>query len=160
VVIIIMGVVGAGKTTIGRLLADQLAWEFVDADSFHSPTNIEKMRSGKPLTDSDRIPWLDAIHAAITNWVSEKQDVVLACSALKRSYRLKMSGRGVVFVYLRGDPALVAQRLGSRTGHYATEQLLTSQLEALEEPEHAITVDVDTTPAEIVSEIRRRLALG
>jgi gluconokinase len=160
VVIVMMGVVGAGKTTVGRLLAEQLAWKFVDADSFHSPPNIEKMTAGKPLTDSDRIPWLEAIHTAIAGWVSQKQDVVLACSALKRSYRLKMSGPEVVFVYLRGDPALVAQRLRSRTGHYATEQLLSSQLEALEEPEHAITVDVDTTPAQIVSEIRRRLALG
>jgi gluconokinase len=154
-----MGVVGVGKTTVGRLLACQLAWQFVDADSFHSPENIAKMRSGNPLTDGDRMPWLEAIHQAIVGWMSQNKNVVLACSALKRSYRIKLSEPGVVFVYLRGDASLISRRLSRRSGHYATDQLLASQLETLEEPEHAITISVDATPLEIVSEIRRRLAL-
>jgi gluconokinase len=158
-VVVIMGVVGVGKTTIGSLLAHQLAWQFVDADTFHSPANVQKMRSGKPLDDSDRMPWLESIHDAIVKWIAERRNVVLACSALKRSYRIKLSHSDVVFVYLRGDPSLIARRLRARKGHYATGQLLASQLEALEEPEHAIAVEVDATPAEIVTEIRGRLGI-
>jgi len=158
-IVVLMGVAGAGKTTIGQLLAQQLAWEFADGDNFHPTANIEKMKSGKPLDDADRIPWIEAIHSAMTGWAFQKHDVVLACSALKRSYRLILNGPEVHFVYLRGDLELIAQRLRARHGHYATEQLLASQYAALEEPEDAIVVDVLQTPQQIVSEIRRKLHL-
>ena len=154
-----MGPAGSGKTTVGKLLASQLGWEFVDGDNFHSPANIEKMASGMPLDDHDRIPWLNSIREAMEQWNAQRSDVVLACSALKRSYRecLQISS-GVKFVYLKGTYDLLRKRLHSRKGHYATEQLLASQFADLEEPMDAIAVDVAHTPKEIVAEIRKQLA--
>jgi gluconokinase len=159
-VIILMGVSGAGKTTVGQLLTSQLGWEFADADDYHSASNIEKMRAGIPLTDADRAPWLATLRALIAGWITAGKNAVLACSALKRTYRenLQVSPE-VKFVYLKGSPFLLQQRLHSRHGHFMTEQMLASQLAALEEPEQAVVVDVDASPAEIVSKIRTRLAL-
>jgi gluconokinase len=155
-----MGVVGAGKTTVGRLLAGQVGWEFVDGDSFHSPTNVEKIRLGIPLDDADRGPWLKAIREAINRWIAKKQNVVLACSALKRIYREELDGGAEVkLVYLKGTYEIIYQRLGLRQGHFATEKLLASQFAILEEPEDGVVVGVEQSPEHIVSEIRRRLGL-
>ena len=155
-----MGPAGSGKTTVGELLALQLGWEFADGDNFHSPANIEKMSRGVPLDDNDRIPWLDAIHAAIEQWSAQRRNVVLACSALKKSYRERLQiNSGVKLVYLKGTYDLLRERLHSRKGHYATEQILKSQFADLEEPD-AITMDVARSPEEIVAEVRRQLALA
>jgi len=156
-----MGPAGSGKTLVGELLALQLGWEFVDADSFHSPANIEKMAHGVPLDDNDRIPWLNSIREAMEQWNALRRNVVLACSALKKSYRERLQiSSDVKLVYLKGTYDLLRERLHARKGHYATEQILTSQFKDLEEPQDAITVDVAHTPEEIVAEIRKQLALA
>ena len=156
-----MGPAGSGKTTVGELLASQLGWEFVDGDSFHSPANIEKMAHGISLDDSDRIPWLNSISDAMVQWETQRRNVVLACSALKRNYRkLLQISPDVKLVYLKGSYDLLLQRLHSRRGHYATEQLLASQFADLEVPADAITVDVSRPPEEIVGEICKQLPLA
>jgi gluconokinase len=157
-VIIVMGVTGAGKTTIGSLFAEQMGWEFADADGFHSAANKAKMHQGIPLTDADRTPWLQAMREAIVHWIAQNKNVVLACSALKHSYRNELRvGEEVKFVYLRGTQELITARLEYRHGHFAGESILTNQFAVLEEPENAIAVDIHATPEEIVSEIRKRL---
>ena len=159
-IVIVMGVVGAGKTTVGKLLASQLGWEFADADDFHPQSNVEKIRHGIALTDEDREPWLDHLKAALVRWIAERKSVVLACSALKRAYREKLVlGPQVRLVYLKGSAALIADRLRSREGHFAGESILASQLADLEEPEKAITVDISDAPEQIVAEIKRALAM-
>ena len=156
-----MGPAGSGKTLVGELLALRLGWEFVDGDSFHSQANIEKMARGVPLDDNDRIPWLNSIREAMKQWNAQHRNVVLACSALKRSYRERLQiSSDVKLVYLKGTYHLLRERLHARKGHYATEQILTSQFADLEEPADAITVDVAHTPEEIVAEIRKHLALA
>jgi len=159
-IVIVMGVVGAGKTTVGRMLADQLHWEVADADDFHPPSNVEKIRDGIPLTDADRKPWLDLLHQAITQWIATGKSVVLACSALKASYRSKLKvSQEVRFVFLKGSAALIAERLHERHGHFAGESILASQLADLEEPEDALTVNISSSPHQIVEEIRKGLGL-
>jgi carbohydrate kinase (thermoresistant glucokinase family) len=160
-IVIVMGVVGAGKTTIGRLLAQECSWKFVDADDFHPASNVEKIRQGIALTDQDRNPWLERLRAAISRWTAGKTDVVLACSALKRSYRQELQiAPEVRFVYLKGSAHLIAERLQSRHGHFAGEQILASQFADLQEPAQAVTVSIDSTPQEIVAEIRKELGLA
>jgi gluconokinase len=152
-----MGVVGAGKTTVGILLAQRLGWRFADADDFHPAANIQKISNGIPLDDSDRAPWLAALRDAILHWNLERKDAVLACSALKRKYRDALRVDGVRFVYLKGDFDLIEQRLRIRRGHFASNSILRSQFEDLEKPEDAITVEIDKTPDAIVSEIIDKL---
>jgi gluconokinase len=160
-IVIVMGVVGAGKTTVGRLQADQLGWEFADADDFHPPQNVETIRRGVALTDDDRRPWLQRLRAATIKWIAEGRNVVLACSALKRGYRRELEvGPEVRFVYLKGGPDLIAERLRLRHGHFAGEQILASQFADLEEPEGAVTVEIAGTPQQIVAEIREKLGLA
>jgi len=160
-VVIVMGVVGAGKTTVGSLLAGQLGWTFADADDFHSPSNVKKIRRGIPLTDDDRRPWLEHLRAEICRWIAEARSGVLACSALKRSYRQVLeAGPEVRFVYLKASADLIADRLRSRRGHFAGKQILPSQLADLEEPENAVIVEIVANPQEIVAEIRQKLGLA
>jgi gluconokinase len=160
-IVIVMGVTGAGKTTVGKLLADGLGWQFADADDFHSTANKEKISHGIPLTDDDRKPWLDRLRSEIVGWIAEGKSAVLACSALKRSYREELeAGPEVRIVYLKGDADLIAKRLKARHGHFADVQILASQFADLEQPENAVTVEIIGTPAQIVAEIRQKLGLA
>jgi gluconokinase len=160
-IVIIMGTTGSGKTTIGTLLAKRLGWEFVDADDFHPPGNVEKMKHGIPLTDEDREPWLKALHDKIVEWIAETRNFVLACSALKQSYRDELCvGPDVKFVYLKGSYELFSQRVLARRGHFAKQDLLASQFATLEEPTDAITLDAAPPPEKIVAEVRRQLGLA
>jgi gluconokinase len=154
-----MGVTGAGKTTVGTLLAERLGWRFIDADAFHAPASIAKMKHGVPLSDTDRKPWLNALRGAISGWIAERQSTVLACSALKRSYRAALAvDPEVRFVYLKGDYWLIAGRLTGRSQHFAGTDILADQFDTLEEPEDAITVYVTASPAVIVDEILKKIA--
>jgi gluconokinase len=160
VIVLVMGPAGAGKTTVGEMLASQLAWDFFDADNFHSAANIEKMSKGIPLDDEDRIPWLNSIREAMLEWDSNGRDAVLACSALKRSYRERLQiNSNVKIVYLKGSFELLRERLHARKGHYAGEQILAGQFADLEEPKDAITIGAALPAEQIVKEIRSRLAL-
>ena len=135
-IVIIFGVSGAGKTTVGKLLANELGWQFFDADDFHPRTNIEKMHSRIPLTDEDRWPWLENLRELIKRCIATSRDAVLACSALKRAYREQLRvGTEVKFVFLRGDYALVEEQLRHRRGHFMNPALLRSQFADLEEPQ-------------------------
>ncbi|MBI3300977.1 MAG: gluconokinase [Deltaproteobacteria bacterium] len=161
-VVILMGVAGAGKTTIGQLLATDLGWRFYDGDEFHPQANIDKMRQGIALIDDDRDSWLAALQHLIHKLLCESQPAVIACSALKQSYRdrLLSDKQEVRFVYLKGDYDLIRKRLQERQGHFMKANLLTSQFDTLEEPEGALTVDVAQEPQAIVSLIRRELGLS
>jgi gluconokinase len=164
VIVIIFGVSGAGKTTVGKLLAEEVGWHFYEADDFHSRANIDKMRRGIPLTDADRWPWLESLRQLIERSLKAGENAVLACSALKRAYRerLRVSDE-VKFVFLRGDYALIEKQLRRRHGHFMDPDLLRSQFADLEEPkpdEHVITIDLGRTPQEIVEEIKRKLPLA
>ncbi|MBP5971679.1 gluconokinase [Brasilonema sp. CT11] len=160
-IILVMGVSGSGKSSIGQLLADSLHWEFSDADAFHSSENIEKMRYGIPLNDLDRVPWLLALQQAIQQWLQENKNMVLACSALKASYRqvLVLDEKRVIVVYLKGSFELIQKRLQERHGHFMGEKLLKSQFDALEEPSGAVTVDISEPLEVIVQNIRVSLGI-
>jgi gluconokinase len=160
-VIVVMGVSGSGKTTVGRLLADALGAEFAEGDAYHPPANIEKMRRGIPLEDADRWPWLHTLAAQIERWLAAGTTVVLTCSALKQRYRdvLAQGRPGVRFVHLHGEKALIRRRLDRRRGHYMPPTLLDSQFAALEPPGDAITVDVAGTPEAIAATIITELGL-
>ncbi|WP_437572201.1 gluconokinase [Sorangium sp. So ce542] len=160
-IVVVMGVSGAGKTTVGVRLARDLGWEFLDADDLHPAANIEKMRAGKPLDDRDRAPWLAALAARIRQLLDAGRDAVIACSALKAAYRaqLLVDPARMRLVHLTGDPALIAARLASRTEHFMPPGLLATQLAALEPPEDALRVDIGGTPEEIAAAVRRALGL-
>lgn len=156
-----MGVSGSGKTTIARLLATRLGGVFFDADDFHPSENIAKMSRGIPLTDSNRLPWLERLRDEVISPAPPDRVTVLACSALKRSYRgiLGLDRPDVATVYLHGDPATLAERLSGRTGHFMEPELLASQLQALEEPDQseALYFPISLSPEEIVKAIVRSL---
>jgi gluconokinase len=164
VIVIIFGVSGSGKTTIGKLLAEHRGWRFIEADDFHPAANIEKMHSGHPLTDEDRWPWLERLREQIKRSLAVGENATLACSALKRAYRDRLRvSEEVKFVYLRGDFALVEKQLRSRRGHFMDPDLLQSQFDDLEEPqpdERVLTVELGGTPEEIVGEIKTKLHLA
>lgn len=159
-IILVMGVSGSGKTTIGEMLAKSLNWEFCDADALHPPANIEKMKHGIPLDDADRKPWLQTLAKVIAQWLQEDKNVVLACSALKAAYRqlLLQDKKRMRIIYLQGDARLIQERLRSRLDHYMPPELLQSQLETLEEPFDAIYVDVSQPPEVIVQAIKTKLS--
>jgi len=158
-IVIVMGVSGSGKTTIGRLLAQRLGWEFHDGDDLHPPANVEKMRRGVPLTDADRAPWLAAVRALIERLVGAGCDAVIACSALKQAYRDRLAAGipAARFVFLQGDPAVIRERLARRRHHFMPAELLQSQLDTLEMPRDAIVADVTAPPQEVVDRIVQAL---
>lgn len=161
-VIVLMGVSGSGKTTIGKALALQLHWSFVDADDFHSAANVAKLHAGIPLTDEDRKPWLAALRKRVSDACASGENIVLACSALKHAYQEYLEGHKpgcVRYVYLQGSEELIRQRLANRTGHFMNPNLLHSQFQILEPPAEAILIDVAPPVDEIVREIRKRLAI-
>jgi len=160
-IILVMGVTGSGKSTVGAMLAASLHWEFIDADSFHPQTNIQKMSRGIPLDDTDRGPWLQALHQAISRWLQEGKNVVLACSALKSSYRQRLfpDRSHMRLIYLEGSLELLASRLDQRQNHFMNKSLLQSQLDMLEVPEEGVRVDVSQPPEVIVQQIKKSLRL-
>lgn len=162
--IVLMGVTGSGKTTIGEMLAEKLSWTFLDADHYHPSENVEKMRQGIPLNEDDRKPWLHTLSELISTSVKESKPVILACSALKKSYRdiLRQGSIEIMFVYLQGDEELIGERLAERKGHYMNPALLPSQFEALEAPsiDEAIHVDISPDPEVIVADILNNMRAG
>lgn len=161
-IVVVMGVSGAGKTTVGALLAAEMGWPFYDGDQFHPPANVEKMSRGLPLTDEDRWPWLEELRDHIAALAAEGRSAVVACSALKAAYRdLLLAGSDDArIVYLKASHDLIDARLRSRHAHFFDPGLLASQFETLEEPEDVIVVDVRQPPERLVAEIRRRLGLA
>lgn len=159
-IVLMMGVSGSGKTTIGSQLAESLHWSFYDADTFHPTANIDKMSRGIPLSDADRLPWLIALQQAIAGWLQTQTSAVLACSALKSEYRQMLClSPQVKPVYLKGSFELVQQRLQQRQSHYMKADLLQSQFDILEEPDDAIQIAINQPPAAIVAEIRKALMI-
>ncbi len=158
--LVIMGVSGSGKTTVGALLAGRLGWPYAEADAFHSEANVAKMAAGHPLNDEDRWPWLAAIAAWLDERIARGETGVVSCSALKRRYRDVLRRPEVQFIYLDGSPELIAHRLAARHGHFFRAEMLASQFADLEPPtpDEAITVPIDGSPADIVDAIM--LALG
>jgi gluconokinase len=162
--VIIFGVSGAGKTTVGKLLAGKLGWHFLEADDFHPAANVEKMHRGVPLVDEDRWPWLANLRELIKRRIEAGENAVVACSVLKRKYRdcLRVNS-DVKFMFLRGDYALIAEQLRHRRGHFMNPDLLRSQFADLEEPEPdegAITIELGRTPEELIEEIKTKLHLA
>jgi gluconokinase len=153
--LIVMGVAGCGKTTIGKALAARLGWDFYDADDFHPPANVAKMAAGTPLDDDDRAPWLAALHELLARTLREGRHPVLACSALKQRYRdvLQAGNEGIRVVYLRGGYDLILERMRERSNHYMRPELLRSQFAALEEPRDAVIVAVARPVPDILAEI-------
>lgn len=160
VVIILIGVSGSGKTTVGKLLAQALSCDFYDGDDFHSAANKEKMNQGIPLSDADRGPWLVVLHNLISQLLAQRKVAVLACSALHQSYRDYLSQPGVQFVYLKGDFELLRHRLENRKGHFFDPKLLANQLRTWEKPKGVLTVEAAKNPYAIVREIQDRLGIG
>ena len=161
-IVVLMGVAGSGKTSVGTLLAQRLGWRFIEADDYHSPQEIQHMLAGHPLSDEERQPWLAQLRQVLADCVARNQNAVLACSALRESYRrqLTVDERAMRWVYLKGDPAVIRQRLRSRSGHFAKENLLASQYATLEEPTDALTIAVDDQPERLVQLISDGLGLG
>jgi gluconokinase len=157
-VIVLLGVTGSGKSTLGKVLAAQLGWRFIEGDDFHTAANVDKMRRGVALTDSDRIPWLQNVRTAIAEALTQGESAVVACSALKKSYRdvLRVSS-DVEFVYLKASMALIEARLQKRRRHFMSPVLIPSQFDTLEEPKKALWVDAGLPPGEAVERIRRAL---
>jgi len=161
-VLVIMGVSGSGKSTVGALLAGQLGWDFEEGDALHPPANVAKMAAGHPLDDEDRWPWLAMVAAWIRQHTAAGRPGVITCSALKKTYRDVLRGDRVVFVYLAGPREQIAARMAARLGHFMSVAMLDSQLETLEPPtpdERVITIDITGTAAEEAEKIIERLGL-
>ncbi len=152
-----MGVSGAGKTTLGQALSEALDWPFFDGDAFHPPANVDKMARGVPLTDTDREPWLRALHEQISTCIDRGEHAIVACSALKHAYRTRLIGElhDVHIVYLQGSLALIQQRLTERREHFMPADLLASQFETLEEPDNTFTLDIARPPEALVRCLRQ-----
>jgi len=161
-VLILMGPMGCGKTTIGRLLAEKLGWSFYDGDDFHPNQNVEKMRAGIALTDEDRKIWLEMLRSKIQRWLERGQNTVLACSALKHTYRdtLGVNQNTVRTVYLKGSYELLQKRIEGRRHPYMDKNLLRSQLNTLEEPKDGLSVDISANPETIVNTIINQVMLN
>ena len=160
-VILVMGTTGAGKSTIGKLLAERLAWPFLDGDDFHPQANIEKMKHGAPLTDADRVPWLERIHDELVRFRDAGKSAVLACSALKQSYRDTLArGVDLRIVYLRGSYDEMRRHILARHGHFAGEAILAGQIADLEEPQDALVLRVSDRPEQLVDETIAGLKLA
>ncbi|MBP3958687.1 gluconokinase [Gemmata sp. G18] len=161
-IVVLMGVSGSGKSTVGKILAEQLGWTFVEADDHHPAANVEKMRRGEPLTDEDRRPWLNVLRNRIDEACARGENVVLACSALKHAYQDYLERNEpecVQYVYLHGSEEVIRQRLAARTGHFMNPNLLHSQFETLEPPADAIRVDITPAPEVIAAEVKKKLGL-
>lgn len=160
-VLVLMGVTGSGKTVIGRMLARDLGWEFLDGDDFHPTANIAKMAAGIPLTDEDRFPWLKMLGDEIFKHIKNGKNTIVACSALRSVYRDVLSGgkSEIRFIYLKGTKKLLLQRLKNRVHSFMPSTLLDSQLEILEEPKNAIIIEISPTPKVIVEEIKRTVGI-
>ncbi|HTO04379.1 MAG TPA: gluconokinase [Opitutus sp.] len=160
-VILVMGVAGSGKTTIGQRLAEDLGWTFIDADDVHPPANIKKMSAGQPLNDEDRAPWLAALRQRIEECIARGENAVVTCSALKEHYRniIVVEPEKVKIVHLHGSPELLRSRISGRKGHFMSPAMLDSQLAALEPPRNALELDVAQTPPELVTRIRQEFCV-
>lgn len=161
-VVFLMGVTGSGKTTLGEALASAWGWPYHDADTYHPPENVEKMRAGIPLTDADRIPWLAALHARAEQTIADGAGAIIGCSALKASYRAVLRGSlsHVVFVWLDVPRGVLQERMDARRGHFMPPSLLESQLHTLEPPLHAIRIDGDRPVDDLVAHVTARLVAG
>ena len=157
-----MGVSGSGKTTLGKALAEKLGWDFFDADDFHPPENIAKMTAGIPLSDSDRAPWLAALHHQLLSTLSADRHPVLACSALKETYRAKLleGMDGITVIYLKGSYDLILSRMSTREDHYMKPGMLQSQFDVLEEPKDAIVLDVKMPLKDMIDTITKKTEEG
>jgi gluconokinase len=160
-IVVLMGVSGSGKTTIGKLLAQDLGWKFYEGDDFHPQMNVDKMQRGIPLNDEDRVPWLRALRKLIHNLIAHSQRAVITCSALKQKYRswLTTDGQDLLWVYLKGNYALIHERVRSRKEHFMSPNLLTSQFLALEEPQDILSVSIEQSPEDIVNQIKQSLKI-
>jgi len=163
-IVVLMGVSGSGKTTIGTLLAARLGTVFADADDYHPAANKAKMAAGHPLNDEDRQPWLETLNGLMRGWFESGKGGVLACSALKETYRATLAAQmpegTVKFVLLDGSKELIEKRLGHRPGHFFNPKLLDSQLTTLEKPKDALTVFNDKAPGKVVEEILGEISAG
>ena len=158
-IIVLIGPMGCGKTTIGQILTQKMGWQFYDADDFHSEANKRKMAEGIALNDDDRQPWLECLRGLITKHLADESSMVLACSALKKRYRqvLGIDHKHVYSVFLKGSSALLEKRIAGRSHEYMKKDLLQSQLETLEEPETGLVVDISGTPEQISQTIIDKL---
>ena len=160
-ILVLFGVSGSGKTTIGRLLAQELDWNFYDADDFHPTSNVEKMRQGLPLAEADRWPWLERLRELLTQGIARKEELILACSALKEEYRKYLHiNDEIKWIFLKGEYQLIADRIQDRRGHFMNPNLLRDQFEVLEEPRgNAVVIDIEADPTTIVERIRNKLRI-